>query len=118
MKAMPFDDNKFGGDHEFYAPGAEVDYNDGDSFETLVARVDANRFEGFNEEELAEEKEYETKVTGFWLIQDADLETISAVWPDDGCRNDTATYVCNAAAKRICSRLAFAELTSEGITTS
>ena len=120
MKAFPFDaEDPLGGDHEFYAPDDAIDYKEGDSFDVLVERKNAERY-SYAMEQLAEgtitQEEYEEEVAnsvqiiGFWLIEDDKLALVSSVWED--CGNDSATYQCNAAAKRLVQKLSTAIITA------
>lgn len=119
MKAFPFDaEDPLGGDHEFYAPDDAIDYNEGDSFDVLVKRKNAERFsydmqklaEGtITQEEFDEDVANSVQIIGFWLIEEDQLALASLAWGD--CGNDSATYRCNAAAKRIVQKLSTAIIT-------
>jgi len=102
LKAFPFDaENPLGGDHEFYAPDDAVDFVEGDTFEMLVEKVD-------------QEKALETPIVGFWVVTERDLNLAQSVWPEDGCGNDSATYRCNASAKRIIEQACIGVVNSSG----
>lgn len=73
MKAIPYGEGKFDGDSEFYAPDDAVEYSSKDSFEDLVAKVDAIRYEGEHPEDRVGEP-----IRGFWLLNDEDVETVKS----------------------------------------
>jgi hypothetical protein len=134
LKAFPFDaENPLGGDHEFYAPDDAVDYVEGETFEMLVEKVDRIRFgdsyrygmlasnwvgtntQGeINQEVYDQEKALETPIAGFWVVTERDLNLAQSVWPEDGCGNDSATYRCNASAKRILEQACIGVVNSSG----
>lgn len=126
MKAFPYDaEDPLGGDHEFYAPDDAIEYNEGDTFETLVERKNSERFKEYidalasgeiSQEEYDEEVEFAEEIAGFWLVEEDKLELAALVWPNGGCGTDSATYQCNHSAKRIIRDSAVADITDAGIT--
>ena len=128
LKAFPFDaENPLGGDHEFYAPDDAVDFVEGDTFEVLVDRVDRIRFDDINrmlasgeinQEQFDQEKALETPIAGFWVVTERDLNLAQSVWPEDGCWNDSATYRCNASAKRILEKACIGVVNGSGFCAS
>ena len=113
MIAIPFEEAKFAGDSEFYVDGTEqqVVYDDGDTFESLVAKFNALRYNGLSGEELEFEQECAVEPVGFWVVTEKSFDVACAVWPEGGCSNDSQTYLCNSAAKRVLAKLAVAEIT-------
>ncbi len=98
MKAMPFDkDEPIRGDSEFYAPDSAVDYNEGDTFETLRTRY-------IQKEELVYSLTEPTdglveSLGGFWVIEDSVLDQTHDMWPIGGCRRDGEVYATNRVVK-------------------
>jgi len=122
LYAFPYDSiDPLGGDHEFYVPDDAIEYNEGDTFETLVARKNSERFQEYadalasgelSQEAYDDEVELATDIAGFWLIEEDKLKLAASVWPADGCANDSETYECNHSAKSIIQRSAVADITA------
>ncbi len=111
LVAVPFGENKFAGDSEFYVNTEDcVPYADGDTFNSLSAKFNAKRFDGLQGEELEFELECFEPPVGFWVITKENLEVANMAFPSDGCRSDGHTYACNSCAKNIVNRLAVKEV--------
>lgn len=111
LVAVPFGENKFAGDSEFYVSAEDyVPYVDGDTFNSLSAKFQAQKFDGLQGEELEFELECFEPPVGFWVITKENLKIAEMAFPDGGCRSDSHTYACNSCAKNIVNRLAVKEV--------
>lgn len=108
MKAIPYDADKFGGDNTFIVPNElhTVDYNEGDTFDTLIEKVCKR----------SQESKEELGIAGFWLVKNKHINLLDSLWPDEGTDSDSECYAINRTAKRIVNELAVSEITVAGHT--
>jgi len=111
LVAIPFEENKFAGDSEFYISTEDcVPYTEEDTFNSLSAKFNAQRFGGLQGDDLEAEMDCAEPVVGFWVITKENLKIAEMAFPDGGCRSDGHTYACNSSAKNIVNRLAVKEI--------
>jgi len=95
-------DGTFEGDSNYYCPGSEVPYKNGQTWNEIKEAFLKQKMkdDGWDSDDMAgfiEEFGYD-KIAGAWIVTKAQFEMIELVWESDP-GNDSAVYACNYTAK-------------------
>ncbi len=93
-------DGTFDGDSAFYCPDhtGNDKYKKGTTLNQLSKKFWKIMVKELVSEEEDVQKDYPVK--GAWIVDEKGMKVISVIWESDP-GNDSATYACNRAAKRV-----------------